>query len=80
MIYQPASSLNSSPVYTVDSSILECELKADIHSVPNLLAEMNDQLFAGSGVKIICYTKNVALKLQRHLESTQRLYLQASHL
>lgn len=55
MIYQPTSSLNSSPVYPVDSSILECELNTDIHSAPNLLAEMNDQLFGASGVKIISY-------------------------
>lgn len=37
MIYQRAPSLNSSPLHPVDSSLLECELKAGIRFAPGLM-------------------------------------------
>lgn len=83
MIYQSAPTLNSSPFHPVDSSLLECELKAGIRFAPDLikkkaLAEMKDQL--GQVVKSSASKIVLPRNSRVGLEAAQHLYVQASHL
>lgn len=83
MIYQRAPSLNSSPVHPVDSSLLECELKAGIRFAPDLMQKRLRRWTTGCLVGRVAEqsaAKYFAPKLQRGLEVARHLYVQASHL